>query len=287
MSTTAELFQMPHYALLKISGPDALKFLQGQCTCNFMELEAAHWLRGAHCNPKGRILFSFVASKLDDESIGLRVPADVAEDALADLKKYIVFSKATAQIESSIAIYGVIDNSIPLDNLQASTIIDHGAGLQEMWLTKTSHSGIELNPTQARQWDIRYMSLGFIDVDKRLRANFLPQDLNYDLSGAVNFKKGCYTGQEIVARMHYRGSAKKRLALGHIDKAITTDLTGHVIQAQDQTIGSVVEHQIGKNHSVISALIPCNLDDLPNEITIDKSHLHVRWKAFRYAINKE
>ena len=93
--------------LLLVRGPDATKFLQGQVTCDLRELTDPVTRIGAQCNPKGRILLSFRALQIDDETIALRIPASMLEKAKNSLGKYIVFSKAKLHDDGANILYGI------------------------------------------------------------------------------------------------------------------------------------------------------------------------------------
>lgn len=156
-------------AYIQLSGPDSRKFLQGQVTCDMDSLTGGATINGAHCTPKGRIIFLFSATVDSAENIVLQMNKSIAAIALASLKKYAVFFKT-----------------------QISDISDQQ-------LTQNSQSNLERLRT------------GSAEVVAETSDLFIPQMLNLDALGYISFKKGCYTGQEIVARAHYRGAVKRRM----------------------------------------------------------------------------
>ena len=156
-------------AYIQLAGPDSRKFLQGQVTCDMESLTADSPIKGAHCTPKGRIIFLFTASCDPQDNIILETHHSVAEIALASLKKYAVFFK-TEITDTSDRLTG---DKLP-SNLQR-------------------------------------IRNGSADVVATTSDMFIPQMLNLDALGYISFKKGCYTGQEIVARAHYRGAVKRRM----------------------------------------------------------------------------
>lgn len=141
-----------------VAGPDAVKFLQGQLTCDLNLLTPDHPLRGAHCNPKGRVeaLYDLIWTQ---GGILLITPHDVIQHALEKLQFYARFSKVALKIVS------------------ADEVVDFSAAMPE------------LHPE----------TLG----------RYLPQELGLDQTDAVSFTKGCYIGQEVVARVHFLGKLKK------------------------------------------------------------------------------
>lgn len=219
---------MREHRLLQVAGRDANTFLQGQLTCDLRRLEQHEVLFGAHCNAKGRMISSAVLAGMDDATIGLRVRANIAEPALAALKKYIVFSKATIAATDlvAIALLGDIAAAHPLGDLprrghsisrDGLTLLHHPSGLLEIWAAPQRATALwqQLLPLTAaadtddlnRHW----VEHGIAEVQAATAEEFIPQMLNYHLIDGVSFKKGCYTGQEIVARMQYRGQLKKHV----------------------------------------------------------------------------
>lgn len=156
-------------AYILLTGPDNCKFLQGQVTCDMDSLTADSSIKGAHCTPKGRIIFLFTASCDSDNNIILETHSSVAEIALASLKKYAVFFK------TEISLCG------------------------------------ELQTADSVPSNLQRIRSGSADVVAATSDMFIPQMLNLDALGYISFKKGCYTGQEIVARAHYRGAVKRRM----------------------------------------------------------------------------
>jgi len=156
-STTARSF-------IKLSGPDSGKFLQGQVSCDMNSLSPSNSIDGAHCTPKGRMVFLFTAHGNEDGSIVLEAHPSIIETAIASLKKYAVFFKTE-----------ITDVSDSYSNSQA-----------------------ELS-------DLERLRTGRAEVVAETIEMFIPQMLNLDALGYINFKKGCYTGA------HYRGAVKRRM----------------------------------------------------------------------------
>lgn len=220
---------------IRASGPDARSFLQGQVTCDTLKINASQSVRGALCNLKGRVIADFLALQIGDDIL-LQVQASVAEKVLGVLKKYAVFSKLVLSIETDITAYGLLIppsdtqdilarfgvTSAPASKGEAATgngstlfkshAIAEGIEVFEAWSTEApleALSGIE--EITAENWaELEYRS-GIVHIADTTSEEYTPALLNYDINGIVDFKKGCYTGQEIVARMFYRSTPKKRL----------------------------------------------------------------------------
>ena len=165
----------PRYSgLLSVSGVDAKRFLQGQLTCDLEEVTPSETRLGAHCNPSGRIISLFRLSLFQD-SYHLAMPKEMVPIAMAAFKKYAVFFKVTLTDASETLI----------KNKQ------------------------ETAPHFSHYTDIM---AGIPMIYPETSEKFLPHDINLPLLNGVSFSKGCYTGQEIIARVQYRGKSKKHLS---------------------------------------------------------------------------
>ena len=219
---------------IELSGPDNRKFLQGQVTCDIENIAEGEVIPGAHCTPKGRIVFLFTASGRQDDTIVLNVHPSVTQMALASLKKYAVFFKTeitdisshynTALVsgpddESILAPllskplpethHFVEDSDINLRKISANLFqVKVNTQISEQPLPKLAK---DLTPVGEPIGDLLFVHQGTSEVVTETIEMFIPQMLNLDTLGFINFKKGCYTGQEVVARAHYRGAVKRRL----------------------------------------------------------------------------
>lgn len=234
LSTMTYLATLTNKQLLLVKGPDAGKFLQGQVTCDVKELNEPVTRLGAQCNPKGRILLSFRALQMNNETIALRLPANMMESAQKTLGKYIVFSKAKLQDGGNdFALFGLFGDSaaavastffqqLPTTyegwiEKDGSYLIQLAANRFECWVaTATVDSFLDAIEKQtqkvsADEWQLLDIAAGIGEVYPESYELFTPQELNYQLVNGINFRKGCYTGQEIVARLHYRGKLKRHM----------------------------------------------------------------------------
>ncbi|MCY1268226.1 tRNA-modifying protein YgfZ [compost metagenome] len=231
MADSAFFCPLPHEGLLAVRGVDAAKFLQGQVTCNLNYLDQATSSLGARCTPKGRMISSFRIIQEGDGFL-LAMASDLLEAQLADLKKYAVFSKSTLGDESADWVrFGLSQGdgallALGLDlpqtadsvaregNLIAIRLAD---GRVELWAPRAEAAALEsrlaaqLPQAPLDAWLLAQVRAGIGQVFGSTRELFIPQMINLQALGGVSFKKGCYTGQEIVARMQYLGKLKRRL----------------------------------------------------------------------------
>lgn len=228
------LVKLQQTRLLLVQGPDAGKFLQGQVTCDIKELGEGVTRLGAQCNPKGRILLTFRALQMGIETIALRLPASMLESAQKTLGKYIVFSKAKLHnATNEFVIFGLFGDSaaeaakvffktLPVLNdswvqTNGSYLIQLSESRFECWIpvADVDHfltaMASKTQQASAEQWQLLDIEAGIADVYPESFELFTPQELNYQLVNGINFRKGCYTGQEIVARLHYRGKLKRHM----------------------------------------------------------------------------
>lgn len=240
MADSAFFCPLSHEGILAVRGSDAGKFLQGQLTCNINYLSQEHASLGARCMVKGRMQSSF---RILPEGNGylLAMASELLDAQLADLKKYAVFSKATLTDESAAWVrFGLTQGDAALNALGLATPTEAGAtvrhdgliaigvstGRVELWAPAAQADTVRqtlathLTEGSLNDWLLGQIRAGIGQVMSPTRELFIPQMINLQAVDGVSFKKGCYTGQEIVARMQYLGKLKRRqyrLALAQRD----------------------------------------------------------------------
>ena len=231
MTDTAFFCVLSHEGILAVRGPDAAKFLQGQLTCNLGYLNEGQSSLGARCTPKGRMQSSFRILSEGDGFL-LAMARELIEPQRADLGKYAVFSKSTLHDESNDWVrFGLAEGdgllvSLGLDLPQAADSVTRGNGRiairladgrAELWAradeaeTLQARLASQLPQAPLNSWLLAQVQGGIGQVTGNTRELFIPQMINLQALGGVSFKKGCYTGQEIVARMQYLGKLKRHL----------------------------------------------------------------------------
>ncbi|MBC3421580.1 folate-binding protein YgfZ [Pseudomonas sp. RW3S2] len=230
MADSAFFCPLSHEGILAVRGSDAGKFLQGQLTCNLDYLNPQHASLGARCMVKGRMQSSF---RILPEGNGylLAMASELLEAQLADLKKYAVFSKATLTDESPAWVrFGLQQGDAALHALGLETPQAAGATVRheglvaiavsparvELWVPAEQAANVRevlaaaLPEGTLDSWLLGQIRAGIGQVMGPTRELFIPQMINLQAVDGVSFKKGCYTGQEIVARMQYLGKLKRR-----------------------------------------------------------------------------
>ncbi|MEH6565190.1 MAG: folate-binding protein [Halopseudomonas sp.] len=224
---------LQHEGVIAVEGPDAERFLQGQLTCDVARLEANSSTLGARCNPKGRMQSSFRLQRSENGFL-LSMARELIAPQLADLGKYAAFFKATLSDESDhwlrLGLWGeAVEQALAAARLQMPAepgqthcepgirVVRLADGACEIWLDSDNalqrtdqllqHAGADT----LNHWLLRQIRAGVGQVTGPTLELFIPQMLNLQQLGGVSFKKGCYTGQEIVARMQYLGKLKRRM----------------------------------------------------------------------------
>lgn len=221
--------------VLAFTGPDVRSVLHGQSTRNFKTLTLNTPVDGAFCDLKGRVIADFSAIAVADERILLRTDTGVASALMAHLSKYLMFSK-TNVTALGWTCWGCSGDA---STYRSDITISRGDQHFELW---QEHD----RPPEAAMSDVAWqrhrLMTGYARICSTTMNLFLPQDLNYDLRSFIDFDKGCYTGQEIIARLHYRGQPKRRLTLVSTKSVNPPSVSDRIYDNEsEKNIGSVVE----------------------------------------------
>ena len=238
------LVDLSHLGLIAVGGPEAADFLQGQVSNDIRELSDSHSQLSSHCNPKGRMLANFRVLRIE-QSIFLVLPRSQMEPLMKRLRMFLLRTKASIDDASdALVCFGIVGNcadaalgelfgALPVgDNdmtqADAATLI-RVAGLvprylfigpaeqaQGLW-QRAAEQAIEAN---ADLWALHDIRAGLPTVLPETSDAFVPQMLNMQLIDGVSFTKGCYSGQEVVARMHYLGKLKRRMYTAEVETDI-------------------------------------------------------------------
>ena len=230
--------ELSQFGLIRFSGEDTQGFLHNQLTCDVEALAPGRSTYGAYCTPKGRVLASFLLWRAED-GFFMQLPSSLREPIQKQLSKFILRAKvkatdATAEwtlagvmgtgAEALIqraagktpqAVHEVAQTAsgmtirLPGDRFQVVAARDKAQAVLEALA-----SGADKSDPEA--WQQRIIRAGVPVILPATQEAFVPQMINLDLLGGVSYDKGCYPGQEIVARMHFRGTLKQRMVLANI-----------------------------------------------------------------------
>lgn len=262
------------YSIIRVSGLDAEKFMQGQFSCDLREVTDQQSRMGTANTAKGRAYAVFRIAKQDDDYL-IRLPSIIADDFCQRLNKYIVFSKATLSLENNISVIGfsgqspllhnLIDKTITLPTGVDSSCEENGNIIikvpstanerYEIWcqfemakslLQPQKNTPASVHYSTQSVWDWEDVNAGIADIYPETQESYVPQMLNLQHLNAISFKKGCYTGQEIVARMKYLGKLKKEMFL------LSATGSGSITAGTD-----IFEKESGKKAgSIVRAIAP-------------------------------
>lgn len=261
---------LEQFGSLSLSGPDAQKFLQGQVTCDVTKVSVESGQAGAYCTPKGNVIANFDVIAHGD-TILMHMPKTMVATVHQAMGKYIVFSKAVLADASEnwccLSVWGSAAQeaikqtfgSIPAakqkdmihcvqsaygvswcNNSESDEFIVYcDPSLKTKLIETLAQHATEV---ESNQWELLQIAKGQMYITPSITDSFVPQMLNLQETGAINFKKGCYTGQEIVARMQYLGKLKRHLMIGELSS------TQEVVIGQQ--IDSVKRKNVGRITSV-------------------------------------
>jgi folate-binding protein YgfZ len=254
---------LSHFGLIKVTGSEAAQFLQGQLTNDVRQVTAMQSQLTACCNPKGRIIFNFRLLKRND-AYYLLLPHRSLETLVKRLRMYVL--RADVQLEevsdqlSRLGIAGTNSKQLLTDCLGFAPPTEINASLTENQITVITISDTrylvftetpqnlfqcataqKVFPVGASAWQLLDILAGIPQIVSATTEEFVPQMVNYQAIGGVSFKKGCYTGQEIVARMQYLGKLKRRMYLAKIDTSALPEAGDKLyLSDNEQSVGQIV-----------------------------------------------
>jgi folate-binding protein YgfZ len=275
--------RLTDWALLRAHGADAASFLQSQLTQDVEGLGDGDARLAGYCSPKGRLLASFIVWRLADDAFGLLCSADVAASVAKRLSMYVL--RARCRIEDATAAWSTfgVAGSSPLPWSAARHQPWHAQRLGESWLIglpavegvprwmllrpAAETGALTLPVLDERVWRLLEVASGVPRITAATAEQFVPQMINFERVGGVHFQKGCYPGQEVVARSQYRGTIKRRM---HLFATSGSARAGQdVFHSHDaaQPAGMVVDAADAQGRSVVLAEVKL--------ASLDSGTLHV------------
>jgi folate-binding protein YgfZ len=259
---------LPHLAVIQAQGEDAAHFLHNQLTQDVLLLPVGQSRLAAFCSAKGRMQASFIVIKTAPDTVLLVLSRDLLAPTLKRLSMFVLRAKVKlTDATDSWVLRGLVGHSAlavladPLPwqttRLDAAQVVALYPAILETPKEKTSEKDAQKIPRalwlaaqgQAvpagpelsnADWQWLEVMSGVTLVSQPLFEAFVPQMLNYESVGGVNFKKGCYPGQEIVARSQFRGTLKRRTALAHSPVALSAGQDVFTPTDPEQPCGTVV-----------------------------------------------
>ena len=272
--------RLTHLGVIRATGADAAAFLQGQLTQDVAQLDLAHAKLAAFCNPKGRMQASFLVFKRAPDDILLVCSQDLLATTLKRLSMFVMRAKAKlSDASADFALFGMAGNAIELIATKPygtcgktdfgevhMVFLPPGAGNDRaLWCAPVNTPSPAGDALELNAWHWLEVQSGIAPVTAAIFEAFVPQMLNYESVGGVSFKKGCYPGQEIVARSQFRGSLKRRAYLVHADVELTVAQEVFSATDPDQPCGLIAAgapHPTGGFDAIVSMQTAAAVDAL-------------------------
>lgn len=277
--------------VISVTGEDAASFLHSQLTNDVQHLTPAEARLAGYCSPKGRLLATFLMWR-DAQSVYLQLPRELQPAIQKRLAMFVLRAKAKladATPEATIGFGGkraaeVLESLFGALPPSAYAKLEHALGTlirlpdsagapRYLWLA-TAAAAEQAWPAIATlalggadSWQLASIHAGVPHVTARTQEQFVPQMVNLELLGGVNFKKGCYPGQEIVARSQYLGKLKRRTALATIAGAASAGDEVFSLADPDQPCGMVVNAASNGNGGT-DALVEMKLSALDDDVRL-------------------
>jgi folate-binding protein YgfZ len=252
--TISGIAELNHWGVIRAAGPDAGAFLQGQLTQDVLNMGLDTARLAAFCNAKGRMQASFVVFKrknaVDEEEFLLVCSADILTQTLKRLNMFVLRAKVKlSDASSDFVLFGMAGEAADAIDSGASHIdknwskhdveernlvfLHPGAGVRRvLWCAPAGTQAPAGQLLAVGVWQWLEVQSGIAMVTQALFEALVPQMLNYESVGGVSFKKGCYPGQEVVARSQFRGTIKRRAYLVH----------GPLVAMSQPSVGQEVFH---------------------------------------------
>jgi tRNA-modifying protein YgfZ len=219
---------LPNLGVIRVQGADAANFLHNQLTQDMLHLDASGARLAAWCSAKGRMLVSLIAVRPQGEEVLLLCPRELIAPTLKRLQMFVLRAKVRlSDATTEFRIHGVLGSAVaalagsPLAPWQRVVLGDacliglypHADNARALWVGPATAVPPACPMLTPGLWEWAEVNSGVVLIGLPTVEAFVPQMLNYESVGGVNFKKGCYPGQEVVARSQFRGTLKRRAFL--------------------------------------------------------------------------
>ncbi|NAX00040.1 MULTISPECIES: tRNA-modifying protein YgfZ [Vibrio] len=301
------LTHLASWGAIIISGNDKKAYLQGQVTCNVVTLEPTQSTLGAHCDAKGKVWSVFRLFHHHD-GYAMFQPLSAIEAELRELKKYAIFSKVNISQSQDVAL-GVMGeqaeqyiNTLTADEGEVR-LIDGGSAIKissQRWLLLVSEQTAQQLMTQSEALKVTEETWTRFDIEEAVpvlgqadQNEHIPQAVNLQAFNGISFNKGCYTGQETVARAKYRGINKRAMYIlqGNIEQPLSNDqpiMIERSVGENWRSAGQLMVHYTFADNTAIGLVVLPNNLEPETEFRL-ASQPNTRWfmQALPYSLTDE
>lgn len=278
-NSTLGSVRLNHLAALDVKGADAEKFLQGQTSAQVSLADGNFAPLTCFCTPKGRMLANAHLLRMGENHFRLLLSSTLLDSLANHLKKFAAFYKTELIALPNLTLIGASDNAHALaDQLtirlpeQIGTHTTNGQtcalrypGETPRWLlcfdngfdnhSDSDVAAIQDDEASRNAWQLEDIRSGLAWLTDVQQDHFLPQMLNWEALGGISFKKGCYTGQEVVARAHFRGQVKKRLMRISAATDVLPEPGASITDSEGKSVGEVVVSAAAEQGAEILAVM--------------------------------
>jgi tRNA-modifying protein YgfZ len=267
------IYPLTHLAVLTVAGEDAAKLLQGQITCNVNDISAAKSSLAAMCNPKGRAIATFLLVKKADAFL-LVLPVELLETVKKRLQMYVLRSDVKIMDSSDeLCLLGLFEPGAPTQAFATETQEDFisinfpALARRKLLITDVDNAihycseqvdHHDFKMADSDEWRNLDISSGIPWLTTETSEEFIPQMLNLDKLGGISFNKGCYTGQEIVARTHYLGKSKREMLLAECQTSMPPQPNSSIVNLDNEeheVVGKVLSAQLKSNNCKLLVIL--------------------------------
>lgn len=248
---------LSHLGVIRAEGPEAANFLNGQLTQDFALLGPAEARLAALCTAKGRMIASFIGIRPEAERVLLVLGRDILPATLKRLSMYVLRAKVKlTDVSEDFVLHGLAGTALAANDVDAGAAPGRCTQVGEARVVSLYPSdgvprALRIAPAGSPEpegpaldpalWAWSEVRSGVVTVSTPIVEAFVPQMLNYESVGGVNFKKGCYPGQEVVARSQFRGTLKRRTYLVQAQAPVVAGQEVFAANDPEQPVGQVAQ----------------------------------------------
>ena len=298
-SNNFNLFVLNQISVIEISGDDSVSFFQRLLTSDISEVTPNQSQFSAILNPKGRVIANFLLTMRNDRFY-IVVAKELVDSLAKRLRLYVLRSKVNINLEPGLGFFGchqlseTSESELPKSALETRTIDEFtvvkmpGVEMRFGVLANSSQTEAVDRPPDKDYWQLQDINAGIPWLNQHTSEHLIAQAINLDLIGGVSWTKGCYPGQEIVARLHYRGGINRRM-VGARSSAESKPVPGTEISCPDlpgNQTGTVVNSVIDADCNQASMLIsvPIKFINQENLLLSDTHPLELQIERLPYSI---